>query len=62
MVAKGRGCERDGVGVWGEQMQTITQRMAKQQGPTVQHRELHSKTCDKPIEKNVRKECIYMHN
>ena len=48
MVAKGRGCERDGVGVWGEQMQTITQRMAKQQGPTVQHRELHSKTCDKP--------------
>ena len=34
MVAKGEwGRERDGLGVWGWQMQTITFRMEKQQGP-----------------------------
>ena len=27
--------ERDGLGIWGEQMQTIIQKMDKQQGPTV---------------------------
>ena len=32
---------RDGLGVWGWQMQTIIFRMDKQQGPTVQHRELY---------------------
>ena len=26
---------RDGLGVWGRQMQTVTYRMDKQQGPTV---------------------------
>ena len=39
---------RDGLGVWDQQMQTITNRMDKQQGPTVQQRELYSMTCDKP--------------
>ena len=39
---------RDGVGVWDQQMQTIIYRMDKQQGPTVQHRELYSIFYDKP--------------
>ena len=33
---------RDGVGGWALQIQTIIYRMDKQQGPTVQHRELYS--------------------
>ena len=40
--------ERDGVGGWGQQLQTSTYRMDKQQGPTVEHRELYSISCDKP--------------
>ena len=40
--------EREGLGVWGQQMQTIMYRMDKQQGPTVQHRELYSTSFDKP--------------
>ena len=44
----GVGRERDRLGVWGWQMQTITFRMNKQQGPNVQHRELYSISCDKP--------------
>ena len=44
----GGGWGRDGVGVWGQQMQTIIYRMDEQQGPTVQHRELYSISCDKP--------------
>ena len=48
MVAKGEGeWERDGLGVWDEQMQTIIYRMDTQQGPTVEHRELYSISCDK---------------
>ena len=31
---------RDRVGVWDKQIQATTHRMDKQQGPTVQHREL----------------------
>ena len=48
-----RGCQgggewgRDGLGVWDQQMQTIIYRIDKQ-GPTVQHRELYSISCDKP--------------
>ena len=38
---------RDGLGVWDQQMQTIIQRMDKQQCPTLQHRELYSISCDK---------------
>ena len=44
----GAGWGRDGVGGWVKQMQTIIYRMDKQQGPTVQHRELYSIPCDKP--------------
>ena len=34
--------ERDGLGAWGWQIETIIHRMDKQQGPTVGHRELYS--------------------
>ena len=44
----GGGWGRDALGVWGWQMQTITNRMNKQQGPTVKHRELYSISWDKP--------------
>ena len=40
--------ERDKLGVWDQQMQTVIYRMDKQQGPTVQHRELYSISYDKP--------------
>ena len=56
---------REGLGVQDQQMQTIIYRMDKQQGPTVQHRELYSISCDKPYkkyEKKYEKECIYMYN
>ena len=33
---------RNGVGVWGQRMQTVICRMHKQQGRTVEHRELYS--------------------
>ena len=43
---QGGGCwEGDGVEVWDWQMQTTIYRMDKQQGPTVQHRELYSISC-----------------
>ena len=42
------GWVRDGLGVQGQQMQTIIYRMDKQQGPTVEHRELYSVSWDKP--------------
>ena len=42
------GWRRDGLGVWDQQMQTIICRMDKQQGPTVQQRELYSISCNKP--------------
>ena len=37
-----RGWRRDGLGGWDQQMQTIIYRINKQEGPTVQHRELYS--------------------
>ena len=37
---------KDGLGVWDQQAQTIVYRMDKQ-GPTGQHRELYSISCDK---------------
>ena len=43
----GAGRERDGLGVWGWQIQTVTFRMDKQ-GLNVQHKELYSISCDKP--------------
>ena len=36
------GWRREGLGVWDQQMQSSIHRMDKQQGPTVQHRELYS--------------------
>ena len=45
------GCQsggRDELGFWDQQMQTTIYRMDKQQGPSVQHRELYSISCDKP--------------
>ena len=48
LLAKGQeGREQDGLGVWDWQMQTITFRMDKQQGPNPQHRELYGVSCDK---------------
>ena len=44
----GGGWGRDGVGVWDQEMETIIYRMDKQQGPTIQHREPYSISCDKP--------------
>ena len=35
------GLGRDGVGVWDQQMQIITCKIDKHQGPTVQHRKLY---------------------
>ena len=46
-----QGGERVGrgrLGVWDQQTKTIIQRMDKQQGPTVQHREMYSIPCNKP--------------
>ena len=45
-----------GMGVWDQQMQAIIYRMDKQD-PTAQHRELYSKSCNKPQWKR-----IYMYN
>ena len=39
---------RDGLGVWDQQMQTITYRMDKQPGPTVQHKKVYLISWDKP--------------
>ena len=41
MVSKGEvAWERDGVGIWGQQIQTIVYIMDKQQSLTIQHRKL----------------------
>ena len=37
-TCQGQGMQRDGVGVWVLEMQTIIYSMNKLQGPTVQHR------------------------
>ena len=48
VIAKGRRQgERDGLEIQGWQMQTITFRIDKQQGPKVQLTELYSISCDK---------------
>ena len=47
VAAEGGEMGRDGVGVWDKQIQAITHRMDKQQGPTVQHRGPYSTACDK---------------
>ena len=47
-LQKGKVWERDRLGVWDQQIQTTIYKIDKQQGPTVQHRELFSISCDKP--------------
>ena len=49
VVSKQRveGRARGSLGAWDEHMQTLTHRMDTQ-GPTVEHRELYSVSCDKP--------------
>ena len=49
-VAEG---QEDGLGVWGQQMQTLRYRMDKKQGPTVEPRELYSIPCNKPYWKRI---------
>ena len=44
---------RAGMGVPDQQMQTIMHTVDKQQGPTVQHRELYSVFCDKSQWKRI---------
>ena len=44
---KGKGRGRDKLGVWDQQIQTIIYKIDRQQGPTVQHRELYSISCNK---------------
>lgn len=46
--------------VWDKQMRTITYRTDKQQGPSVEHRELYSIFYDKPQwKKNIKKD-VYL--
>ena len=49
----GGGWGRNGLGIWDSQMQTSIYRMDKQQGLTVEHRELCSISCDKPEWKRI---------
>ena len=54
VVAKGEwGLEREGLGSGDQQMQTIAQRMDRQQGPTEQHRELYSVSWNQPQWKRI---------
>ena len=48
-----RGWGRDGLGTWGQQMQTCIYKMDKQQGPTVQHKVLYSVSYDTPKWKTI---------
>ena len=45
---RGKEVGRDKLGVWDQQIQTTVYKVDKQQGPTVQHRELYSISCNKP--------------
>ena len=56
----GDGRERDGLGAWDQQTQTETYRMDKQQGPTVQQRELYLIFCNKTSWKEY-ENYIYTH-
>ena len=41
-LPKGKGKGRDKLGVWDQQIQATIYKIDKQQGPSVQHRELYS--------------------
>ena len=46
-LPKGKGGQgREKLGVWDSQIQTTIYKIGKQQGPTVQHRELYSISCN----------------
>ena len=55
-----RGKRQDKSGAWNQQIQTIMYKIDKQQGPTVQHRELYSLHCNN-LEKNVKKEFTHIY-
>ena len=59
LLSKGGCCQRDGLGVWDQQMQTSMCKMDKQQDPTVQHRELYSISCINHNRKEYENEYIY---
>ena len=44
---EGQGGGVDKLGVWDQQTHTTIYKIDKQQGPTVQHRELYSISCNK---------------
>ena len=49
MVTKGEmGWERDKLGVWYQQIKTTIYKIDRQYGPTVQHMELYSISCNIP--------------
>ena len=56
----GGGWKRKGLGVWDQQLQTIIYRIDKQQGPTVQHRELYSISLINHNGKEYEKEYMYI--
>ena len=43
---RGKGGGRDKLGVWDQQIHTTIDKIDKQQGPTIQHRELYSISCN----------------
>ena len=49
--------DKDKLGVWDQQIHTITYKTDKQRGPTIQHRELYPVSCNnlqcKKYEKNI---------
>ena len=47
-IARVRGCGKDAEGGWGQQMEGFLYKMGKQQGPTLQHKELYLTSYDKP--------------
>ena len=58
-LPKGKGRGRDGLAVWDQQMQTLIYRMDKQEGPTVQHSELCSISCENHNGKEYEKIYIF---
>ena len=46
-LPKGKGGRRNKLGIWEQHIYTTTYKTDKQQGPTVQHRELYSIFCNK---------------
>ena len=50
---RGNGSWGDDSGAWDEHTHTIIYKIDNQQGPTVQHRELYSVSCDNLYEKRI---------